>query len=652
MRATNFRTRTFSQKTLRCLPKPLQRFVAALLAIAQDHKSEVTSTQQSANIQNTNDWGWLPLLTLTCTLGTLSVSYAYTSARLNKPESFFFWFGLLLIFVPSALRLLSPVASRFERLCLLCIAGLCFYLVAVNSSPLYFSSYDEFLHWRTADDILRTRHLFNNNPILPVSPFYPGLEIVTNAVSSLSGLSTFYASHIVLAVARLVMIISLFLLYERAMESTRMAGIATLLYMTNPHFLLFDAKFGYESLALPLAIFALFALARQDKTTSENRWMMIAGWISLATVTLTHHMTAFVVVGLFILWTAIYAQQNVSITLKSKLALTTLFGVIVTVMDVLFIGAPVTQYLISYFSSTLVELERIFAGAEGGRQLFTVYSGQEAPIWERLTTFLSVMLILLGLPLGLLCAWNRYHKSALISMFCIASLFYPISHIFRFTNAGSEITDRAAAFLFIPLSCILAIVIVQLWPVRNLTRIHTTLVTCIVTIVFLGGVILGVGAPWEVLPGPYLISADERSIEPEGIQASLWAYAQLGANNRVGTDRINRILMATYGDQDVISTLKDGSSIAPIFFATSLGPDEIDMLKSTHLRYLVVDSRLAQGPPNLGFYFEPGDQGSSPHVTAIPQQSLTKFNTVIQISRIFDSGNIAIYDVRGIENAP
>src|SRR5258706_420835 len=83
-------------------------------------------------------------------------------------------------------------------------------IVKVMYSPLSFSGYDEFLHWLTADNITRTGHLFSENALLPVSPDYPGLEIVTNALSTMSSLSTFNAGIIVIGVARLVMILSLF----------------------------------------------------------------------------------------------------------------------------------------------------------------------------------------------------------------------------------------------------------------------------------------------------------------------------------------------------------------------------------------------------------------------------------------------------------
>src|SRR5205823_3208057 len=97
----------------------------------------------------------------------------------------FFLPGLLIIFVPNMMRLMAPTPSRFERICLLSVVGICFYLVQLMASPLHFSAFDAFLHWRTADDILRTRHLFSENSLLPVSPYYPGLEIATNALSTI-----------------------------------------------------------------------------------------------------------------------------------------------------------------------------------------------------------------------------------------------------------------------------------------------------------------------------------------------------------------------------------------------------------------------------------------------------------------------------------
>jgi len=651
------RISTSYYKVLGKLPMPAQHLIAAILVRTQDPEAEVSPTShlsnQKADGSQAVTWGWLPLLALTSALGTLSVAYAYTSARFGVTGvDIFFWLGILLIFVPPMARLISPTPSRFERIGLLCVVGFCFYLSQIMFSPLTFIPHDAFIHWRTTNDITSSGHLFTENTLLPASPFYPGLEIMTNALTTLSGLSIFHSAIIVLGVARLVMILSLFMLFEQMMKSARIAGIAVALYMTNPHFLFFDATFSYESLALPLAIFMLFTMARHEAVDKNNRWTLLTTWIALGAVVITHHLTSYIFDGLLFLWVMIYAFQKKSArVLWSDLAKTALLGIILSLAWISLKGNPVVGYLSSYFDSALNELGQILNGASSARHLFVDYSGQSAPLWERLMAVSSVALIILGLPFGLLCLWQRYRYNALVCMFGIVSLFYPLSHVFRFTNFGGEIADRSAAFLFIPLACVLAIFVTQFWPTRWLRWKQTSLITCAISVVLLGGIVLAAGPPWLLLPGTYLVAADERSVEPEGVQTALWAYSHLGSNNRVAADRTNRLLMDTYGNQYIVTSLEDNIDVTPVFFSPSLGPDEVSILRNARIHYLVVDLRLSKSLPSLGFYFEPGEPGSFHRTAPIPSQALTKFNTIPQINRVYDSGDIVIYDVGGLINA-
>ncbi len=655
--AANSHISTLHPKVLGKRPMPVQRIIAAVLTRVQDPEPEGpptsdTSSKQAAGLGRIS-WGWLPMLTLTSALGVLSVAHAYTSARFGATGvEIFFWLGILIIYVPTAVRLISPEATRFERISVLCVAGICFYLVKVINSPLTFSSIDAFLHWRTAGDIARSGHLFSENPLLPVSPYYPGLEIVTNAVSRLTGLSIFSSRIIVVGVAHLVTILSLFMFYEQVARSARIAGIAMTLYVGNPHFLFYDTDFAYGSLALAVATFALFAMARHEALNSDHRWIVLTACIALAAVTVTHHLTDFFLEGLLILWVVRCAFQRPARLRQSNLVKIALFGIFASLVWISLKGNPVVGYLSSYSKGALNELWHVLTGTSSARLLFVVYSGQPAPLWERIMAFSSVALILLSLPFGLLCLWQRYRLDALAYTLGIVSLFYPISHIFRLTNNGTEISDRSVAFLFIPICCVLAIFITQFWPTRSLNWKQTPLITCAISVVFLGGVILGAGPPWELLPGPYLVGAGEHSIEPEGVQASIWAGSYLGPNNRMATDLTNRILMSTYGDQRVVTQIEDNIDVTSVFFSSSVGPNEVSILRLARIRYLAVDLRLATALPSLGIYFEQGEPGSFNHITPIPLEALTKFNTIPQIDRLFDSGDIVIYDVGGLSNAP
>ena len=59
---------------------------------------------------------------------------------------------------------------------------------------------------------------------------------------------------IVIGVARLIMMLALFLLFERLSGSSRVAGLAALVYCASPNFLFWSSQYSYQSLALPLAV--------------------------------------------------------------------------------------------------------------------------------------------------------------------------------------------------------------------------------------------------------------------------------------------------------------------------------------------------------------------------------------------------------------
>ncbi len=660
----------------RKLPAPLQFITSVLLERVKDSDPEGPSRNLSGEKQLVS-WGWFPALALISSGGVFSVSYSFTIARAGKPGlEIFFLLGLLLIFAPSLVRLLSTTPSRFERITIVCMAGINLYSIKVLASPLYFSFFDEFLHWRTANDILHTGHLFNSNALLPVSPYYPGLEIVTNALSTLTGLDTFYAALIVIGFARLVMVLSLYLLNEQFTSSPRIAGLATLLYMGNPHFLLFDAQYAYESLALPLTEFVLLTLApyqglmirlnqlkiigsgtlstklRKLLLHNDLYGMLVTTLIVLATIVVTHHVTNFFLDGLLVLWASTYAFLRPLPFYRSYLARVALLGVILSCAMFLESGNPVINYISSFLLLAFQELGHIITGTGGAKQLFQSYTGQPTALWERILTVVSQLLVISALPVGLLCLWQRFRTNALAWTFGVLIFCYPLVQIFRFTTSGSELVDRSAAFLFIPISTVVSIVIAQLWPVHRFSRIHTTSLTITLSIIIIGGIVLGAGPSLALLPGPYMVTADARSIETQGIQAATWTKNYLGPNKRIATDRINQILMGTYGDQQIITSIADRVEIAPIFLSAQFGPEQSSLIKAAQARYLVVDMRLSKALPLLGFYYEQDEQGAYKHKQPLDAEDLKKFAAIPQINKVFDSGSIVIYDAEGVLNAP
>jgi hypothetical protein len=161
---------------------------------------------------------------------------------------------------------------------------------------------------------------------------------------------------------------------------------------------------------------------------------------------------------------------------------------------------------------------------------------------------------------------------------------------------------------------------------------------------------LGGGQPWSLLPGPYLVSADNRSIEPEGITAAQWANTYLGTGERVASDRINTLLMATYGSEQVVTGTNANYPVAQVFTSLRFGSGVISILQQDGVQYLVVDHRLSTSLPYAGTYFNLTGSGQS--AQQIQSAALTKFDRVQNVSRIFDSGDIVIYNVEAITHPP
>ncbi|HEY4388785.1 MAG TPA: hypothetical protein VGN34_30405, partial [Ktedonobacteraceae bacterium] len=95
----------------------------------------------------------------------------------------------------------------------------------------------------------------------------------------------------------------------------------------------------------------------------------------------------------------------------------------------------------------------------------------------------------------------------------------------------------------------------------------------------------------------------------------------------------------TYGHQRIITRLGDKIDVSPIFYSAQFDKYDIELLQEGEMHYLAVDTRISTALPLEGMYFE-NDMPTS----IISRASLTKFDTVAQINRLYDSGDIVIYD--------
>jgi hypothetical protein len=136
------------------------------------------------------------------------------------------------------------------------------------------------------------------------------------------------------------------------------------------------------------------------------------------------------------------------------------------------------------------------------------------------------------------------------------------------------------------------------------------------------------------------------------LAAAEWTRALLGPDNRLITDRTNRLLMGAYGEQRPVTGYADKLPVSRIFFAPTLGSAERQILRAGRVRYVVIDRRLSAGLPAAGAYFERGEVPGNIYTAPIDPAVLSKFDTLASVSRLFDSGDIVIYDVGALAYEP
>lgn len=612
-------------------------------------------------------WGWLPGLSVIVALGLVLVAVADNGARVSASWGQpLFWAGLVVLFAPVAARLSSVQASRSERLALVVMVGLGLYLVKILHQPVAFTFHDELGFWRNTHDIVVSGHLFEPDPIVGSYAVYPGLQIATDALVKLGGLSIFQAGVIVVGACRLVLTASLFVLFERATGSARMAGLSVLVYMTNPNFLFFDAEFGYESFALPLAALALVVVGRFAHAPRGRRAGLAVLVLVLAvSIPVSHHVTAYALVGFLFLWAVASAwsgrrrpRGGLRIAVVGLVTLATVVSWLVFVA-----GGATRSELLPVGTGIVSGLGHLFSTGSGGKKLFhATVSGQADALWTQVVGFASVALILVLLPGGLWRAAKGRRRSAVMVALAAAALAYPATLGLRLTAAGSETSNRASEFAFFGVGVIVALGLAALWhwqgnrqqrrkgrhrARRPQARPRAAMVAAYTSVLLVGGVIIG-WPPYDLLPGPFLPGADERSITVQGVDAAYWARRVLGPNNTIAADATDALLMGSYGGQKPQTGEIGGVSVAELFFSTTFTPTDLSIIRGDKIRYIVVDDRLAHALPLQGGYFDAPNPPSYKATSPISEDALTKFSLVRGMARLFDSGSIQVYGTAGL----
>lgn len=609
--------------------------------------------------------GWIAALSLTVATALLLVVVGHAAGRRgDEVAPVIFWSGVVLLVLPASLRIGCPLVARGERLFLLLLLTEALFYYKVVYSPTTFIHHDEFLHWVAADDLMTARQLFLSHPLLPVGPAYPALEILTTAIVDLTGLPLFAAGTLLLAVLKGTFVGALFLFYERIVGSARISAIACLVYMGCSTFVLFEAMFSYESLGVVLCML-IFAVEAASKDLVGRPRLKAFGLIGLllASLAVTHHLSAaFAAIYLGALAAFEVLRGRGPMRTEARMAVG-VAAILATALPLLWLqarGNPVTGYLGPVVETGFKTLLGKLHGIPAAERSVAVAAPAQ-PLGMRLTTLLGILLLALGLATGFVrslamaapsdapAGWRsirdilkRRWRDSRIVLLTLLTLAFPVSIAFRLTVGGWEVGNRIGTFVFVAVGLVVAVSIVHFWQGRAPRGWRRTVPAVSLAVIVLGGVTT---ASLDPIRGRYRVAADPQSVEPMGIETALWTKEWLAAGNRFTADRVNRLLLASYGRQDVRVKIVEGFDVSRMFKAEKLWPDELYVLARSDIDFLLVDLRLSMAPPVLGFYFEPWEANKG---TALSAAALLKFNDINGITRIYDNGWIIIYDLRGL----
>ena len=212
------------------------------------------------------------------------------------------------IVVPFTIFLTVLMVPRLGSLREITVAILGLYPTVVYrmSSPLVLAGYDEHQHAQSLMNLLHGSGLFSPNPVLRVSPYYPGLELFTGVGIRLTGLPVVLAMSLVVLLCRLLLVL---IIYHSALlvsPSRRGASLVVAFYAVSSEFYSFNSAFAYQTLALTLGLGGIFLLRRAQLAdyAAARRLFFIASLVLIATV-VTHHATSWMVLAFLIAWAAV-----------------------------------------------------------------------------------------------------------------------------------------------------------------------------------------------------------------------------------------------------------------------------------------------------------------------------------------------------------
>jgi hypothetical protein len=364
--------------------------------------------------------------------------------------------------------------------------------------------------------------------------------------------------------------------------------------------------------------------------------------LTMLAVVMTHHMTAYALVAVLVLL-SLAATFGLGRPREAAWGLA-IFAAAAIVLWLLEIAPLTGDYLASIFSRAFEGVSSTVSGASAPRRLFTSSGGNQAPLWDRALGLGSVIAIAVVLPFGLWRVWRRRSRFALLVVLGAASAAYLAILPLRLVPTAWETANRASDFLYIGIGLTVALAGLQYGRAHGAGRIRRTAVCAFVGLTTVGGVVSG-WPPDVRLSQPLRATVGGHEIVPQGVTAARWSLSHLGPDHRFVADESNGRLLLADGLQ--LPLVGRNGAARTILEPPKLVSSVVNTIRSAGVSYALIDRRSIADDGLAGVFFAPRGEPREGAEGTIGAGRIGKLD-VSGTDRIYDSGDVVIYDVRRI----
>ncbi len=600
----------------------------------------------------------LKILSIVWVTGVFLVSMTYL--LLHKYLIFYnliFWTGIIL----SGLSTYMIISNNYNdrvKLSILFLFGFVLYIPRVLSSPEYFHTYDDLIHYQLAMLIYETGNIGTQTNFL-IANYYPVLEIVTVTLKGMTGDTIFASGIIIVGFAHSFLAIFLYLFFRNicSEDSEKIASLGAFAYFFNSSYIQFDTYFSYESIGISLLIGCLFVISlnttnkyideKNDGKITFIQVMMIIG------VTISHHFSSYVL--LLFMVVLLISKKMIKEYNYKRVKIITLLTFLIIFVWTMFSANIILEY---YYGMIKTALKGVLTLTMFNDRVSEVLTNQisNVPFYElfiRRFIYIPLMSILIFGGIGYLYKKKKIYSGYILTLIIFCMLFF-VSLIGMMTSSFA--IERFFTYGFIGVAFILGLSIERIDRIKmplpyfrspkfGMPRISISFFALVIVLLLLiGGVSMGTVPPFR---GSYSNNSKigQESMTTDLMRSALWSEKYLGRGNTFISDTISGAAFEHYGFQKVSIY-----SAWDVFFPSDINRSVLDHLDIYVIKYLAVDRRITRSTSELGYYFDKEELYIKDHPKygrdePMPIESIQKFDNSSTFYRMYDNGNINIFKI-------